>query len=89
MSKICRDFTETVKTWSTIEVEDNKVFLVLDSLEYKCLSCDKSQYADLSIVPPSTIPVKCSSCDKKLVTLREDDFRIQLVPIDEVFDYTF
>ena len=87
MSKICRDFTETVKTWSVIEIEDNEVFLVLDSLEYKCIGCDKSQYADLSIVPPNTIKVKCSSCGKNLVTLREDDFRTQLVPIDEIYDY--
>lgn len=88
MSKICRNFAENVKTWYTVEIENNQPFLILDSLEYKCVSCDKSQYADLSIVPISKITVKCGNCNRKIVFLDEDDFSIRLAPVDEIFGHS-
>lgn len=87
MSKIYRNLTEIVITWYAIEVKDNEVFMTLDSLEYRCVSCDKSQYADLSIVPPSRLAVKCATCDKRLATLHEDDFMIPMIPVDEAYDH--
>lgn len=87
MSKIYRDFMENVKTWYTIEIKDNEASLILDSLEYKCVSCDKAQYTDLSLVPVGRIVVKCCSCNKRIVVLDDEDFSIRLIPEDEAYDH--
>ena len=87
MSRIRRDFTDCSEAWYTIAVEENKVFMDMDSIEYLCRECGKSEYIDLSIVPPSDIPVDCSACGHGVLNLEEDDFRIELVPVDEVYDH--
>ena len=87
MSKIFRNFVENCTAWYTISIEDNEVFMNLDSLEYMCRKCEKHQYIDLSPVPPGQIPVICRACDTKICSIQENDFKVKMIPIDEVYDH--
>lgn len=63
-----------------VEEEDNKVYLILNSLEYHCLTCEAKDQVNLSLVPVHNIALICVACDTAFCTLPEEHFKIRLTP---------
>lgn len=87
MSYIRRNLDETKNNIAlyTVEIEDGKTYMNLDKVEYKC--CGLHQYTDLAPVPPAKVNISCSNCHRDVIELDSDDFRIPMIPIDEVYDH--
>jgi hypothetical protein len=85
VSYIRRELDETNVALYTVIIEDSVAYMDLDMVEYKC--CGINQYTDLTPVPPGKVYVSCNHCHNEVVLLEPEDFKIQLVPIDEVYDH--